>query len=73
VWSPLNASDAFEDTFVESIPPRRGTSTLTLILAWTVVLVPAGWGVKQTLEQSLKLFTAPPAAPTDSATQPVAR
>ena len=32
---------------------------MKLALAWVIVGVPAGWGVKQTFEQSLKLFRAP--------------
>jgi hypothetical protein len=34
-----------------------------LVIAWVIVLAPAIWGVTQTFRQSLKLFSAPPAAP----------
>lgn len=44
----------------------RANSLPMLIIAWTVVGIPAAWGVGQTITKSLQLFTAPPAA-----TQPV--
>lgn len=43
-----------------------------LVVSWMLVGVPAAWGVTQTFKQSLKLFTAPPAA-TTAATQPTSR
>ena len=43
-----------------------------LIVSWMIVGVPAAWGVTQTFKQSLKLFTAPPAASAVS-TQPALR
>lgn len=43
-----------------------------LVVAWTIVGVPAAWGVTQTFKQSLKLFTAPTAGAT-AATQPAQR
>ena len=47
---------------------------IKLVLAWLVVGIPAAWGVKQTFEQSLKLFqSAPPAATRPAATQPTPR
>jgi hypothetical protein len=41
--------------------PRKTPYTL-LIVSWLVVLIPATWGVTQTVKNSLKLFTAPPPA-----------
>jgi hypothetical protein len=32
------------------------TSTVLVVAAWVVVLVPAGWGVYYTLMNALKLF-----------------
>ena len=36
--------------------PRRG---LLLIACWLVVLLPAAWGITQTVKRSLDLFTTP--------------
>jgi hypothetical protein len=41
-------------------PPR--TSRLLLLVAWLVVIIPAAWGVSQTVMRSLDLFSAPPAS-----------
>jgi hypothetical protein len=35
---------------------------LLLIVAWLVVLIPAAWGVTQTVKRSMDLFTSPAAA-----------
>jgi hypothetical protein len=38
--------------------------TITLVIAWTWIALPLGWGVYQTLQQSMPLFsgqTAPAA------------
>jgi hypothetical protein len=36
--------------------PRAASQTLRLIVAWTVVGVPALWGVSQVIQKSLALF-----------------
>ncbi|HEX8911595.1 MAG TPA: hypothetical protein VF796_04490 [Humisphaera sp.] len=51
-------------------PAARTTSRATVALAWLVVLVPAGWGVSQTVLQATALFRAPP--PTDAPAAPAA-
>ena len=45
--------------------PREGptTSPALIAVAWIVVVIPAGWGIFQTLKQSTQLFRRPiPAA-----------
>ena len=51
--------------------PRR-TSSLAVALAWLVVILPAAWGITQTIRTSLRLFAAPvaPAAPSAPSTRP---
>ena len=39
-----------------SAAPRSSNQTLRLILAWTIVGVPALWGVSQVFAKSLALF-----------------
>ena len=42
---------------------QTNTSPLLVVLAWAVVLVPMGYGVTYTVQNAMKLFTAPtPAA-----------
>jgi hypothetical protein len=48
-----------------SKPRGGGSAALALILAWTVVGLPAAWGVTQTVKKSLPLFKM-----TSSAVQP---
>lgn len=57
------------DSNVNETRRPAGSSPLVLAVAWLIVGVPAAWGVTQTIKQSLKLFAAPAAAPT----QPAAR
>ena len=38
---------------------RAATNPLLLILAWTVVLLPTIWGVSYTIQNAMKIFTAP--------------
>ena len=45
-------------------------STLALIAAWSIVTVPAAWGVSQTIRKSIALFNA--AQPTAVAPAPAA-
>ena len=40
---------------------RNSGSRVLLIVCWLVVVIPAGWGVIQTVERSLDLFSARPA------------
>lgn len=47
--------------------------TLALIAAWSIVTVPAAWGVSQTIHKSLALFRStqpPPSAPAPAAPAP---
>ena len=39
------------------------TSCIMVALAWTVVGIPAGWGIYQTVLTSIKLFQAPAQPP----------
>jgi len=40
---------------------RKKSSTATILFAWLLVGIPLGWGVYNTLLNSMKLFQAPPA------------
>jgi hypothetical protein len=44
------------------------TSPALLMIAWLIVLIPAAWGVSQTVTRSMDLFRSPIAAPTTTAT-----
>jgi hypothetical protein len=44
--------------------PRSTSSPVLIAAAWLLVGIPAAWGVAQTFKTSLKLFQAPPPAPT---------
>jgi hypothetical protein len=39
----------------------KKSSPAAILLAWLVVCVPLGWGVYNTVLNSMKLFQAPPA------------
>ena len=41
----------------------RATSLAIVILAWTVVALPLGWGLYQSVVKSRPLFAAPAATP----------
>ncbi len=41
----------------------KKSSAVVILLAWLLVGVPLGWGVYNTLLNSLKLFQSAPAAP----------
>lgn len=41
-------------------PTEKKTPLALVLLAWTVVLVPLGWGVYQSVVKSLPLFQAQP-------------
>lgn len=40
----------------------RQTSPLLIAAAWIVVILPASWGLRYTIQNALKLFTTPAAA-----------
>jgi hypothetical protein len=42
--------------------PRR-TPIAIVLVAWTVVAIPLGWGLYQSVMKSRPLFSAPAAAP----------
>jgi hypothetical protein len=44
------------------------TSPALLIIAWLIVLIPAAWGVSQTVSKSMDLFRSPVAPPTSTST-----
>lgn len=46
----------------------RRTSPLLIALAWLVVILPAGWGLRYTVANALKIFARPDAAVTAPAT-----
>lgn len=49
----------------------KKSSAGVILLAWLLVSVPLGWGVYNTLLNSMKLFTAPTtSAPAPAATAP---
>jgi hypothetical protein len=39
------------------------TSPALLMIAWLIVLIPAAWGVSQTVTRSMDLFRSPAPAP----------
>jgi hypothetical protein len=45
----------------------KKSSAAMILLAWVLVSVPLGWGVYNTLLNSMKLFQAPVAAPASAA------
>ncbi len=46
----------------------RQTSPLLIAAAWIVVILPASWGLRYTVQNALKLFTTPAAATPTAAT-----
>lgn len=48
----------------ETTPNRHA---LPLLVAWLVILIPATWGVTQTVKRSLQLFHSSPAPTTQTA------
>jgi len=43
------------------------TSPLLIAAAWIVVILPAGWGLRYTVQNALKIFAKPAAAATTPA------
>jgi hypothetical protein len=48
----------------------RKSSAAAILFAWLLVGVPLGWGVYNTLMNSMKLFQRPAAAPSASPSSP---
>ena len=42
----------------------KPTSPLLIAIAWIVVVVPTGWGLRYTVQNALKLFNHPTAVTT---------
>jgi hypothetical protein len=42
----------------------KKSSPILIALAWAIVILPTAWGFNFTLQNAMKLFTAPSAAPT---------
>ncbi len=42
----------------------KHSSPILIALAWAIVIIPTAWGFNFTLQNAMKLFTAPSAAPT---------
>ncbi|MDP9037855.1 MAG: hypothetical protein M3O02_01115 [Acidobacteriota bacterium] len=38
------------------------SSPLLVVLAWAIVILPTAWGLNYTVQNALKIFTAPPPA-----------
>lgn len=38
----------------------HATSSVAIAIAWIVVIIPAAWGITQTIRQSTQLFKSPP-------------
>ena len=55
---------------MEHTNTTKTSSPALIAAAWLVVLVPAAWGLRYTVQNALKLFTAPPAAATAPAPPP---
>ncbi len=49
----------------------KRTSPLLIAAAWIVVILPAGWGLRYTVQNALKIFAKPDAAVTAPATPAV--
>jgi len=45
----------------------KRTSPLLIAAAWMVVILPAGWGLRYTVQNALKIFAQPAAASTPPA------
>ncbi len=45
------------------MPQEKSSSPLLIAAAWIVVIIPAAWGLSYTVQNALKLFTAPAPAP----------
>jgi hypothetical protein len=55
-----------EEHHMETNPTPRPGGIVLIVIAWLLVIIPAAWGVTQTIRQSMVLFTTPP----PPATQP---
>ncbi|GAC1362418.1 MAG: hypothetical protein NVSMB3_10660 [Acidobacteriaceae bacterium] len=53
---------------MDHIDTNKRTSPLLIAAAWLVVMIPAGWGLRYTVQNALKIFAQPAAsAPATSA------
>jgi hypothetical protein len=41
------------------VDPATKSSPLLITLAWLIVLIPTAWGLNYTVQNAMKLFTAP--------------
>jgi hypothetical protein len=49
--------------FMAQLEPVKKSSPLLIGVAWLIVIIPTAWGLNYTVQNALKLFTAPtPAA-----------
>jgi hypothetical protein len=39
--------------------PAKKSSPLLIAVAWIIVIVPTAWGLNYTVQNAMKLFTAP--------------
>jgi hypothetical protein len=46
------------------VGPQKKSSTLVIAVSWMIVLIPLGWGVVQSVVNSLPLFQMPAAVKT---------
>jgi hypothetical protein len=44
--------------------PVKKSSALMIAIAWIIVIVPTAWGLNYTVQNAMKLFTAPAPAAT---------
>jgi hypothetical protein len=44
-------------------PTAKKSSPLLIALAWLVVIIPTAWGLNYTVQNAMKIFTAPSSAP----------
>ena len=59
-----------ETTNESASPQPTSTQWVKLLLSWIIVLVPAAWGVSQTVNKSLPLFSSVNTASSAPATAP---
>ncbi len=55
---------------MENTDSGKRSSPLLIALTWLVVIVPAGWGLRYTVQNALKIFAHPDPAATAPATSP---
>ena len=55
---------------MEHTDTHKPTSPLLIAVAWLVVIIPAGWGLRYTVQNALKIFAQPTPAASAPATAP---